>query len=837
MTYYIDLLHGSPDAPGTCPDCARLTYRDLNLAPGDTVLFKRGTFVRDILTRKPGAKDQPITYGAYGEGENPVFCGSVDVSDPALWKETRAHVWQYQGKLSSEVCNFIYDNGRTGATLRWDEGLLSAQGDWYDTSMGTREGGSYKTEQKVYIWSDGNPGEVYSHIECAVWGNRWMSGNADWTVTEDLCFYGSGVHGMAGGADNVVIRRCSFCFIGGAVWNKQLKIRFGNAIEFWDHGENILIEDCYFNNIYDSCITHQGSGKCLPAKNLVMRGNLCINYGMGAYEGRDRMSIASAFNDNLCIHAGGGFSAFGDTKPRNSEIYPQPMGHHVFMWRIPKKTDGGYLEFARNKFYNAAGAAMFSYIAKEAEEQMDMHDNVYWTENETLFQTMSGKYYSPAQFGEYLSEIGEKGAKWVEKPDLTAEVHAWFARTGASRNGAWDFTNPLPAQRYFVGSTDKDALSYQPGEPMTFKLQLMEGKEPISCTHFRYEVWAEDGSHDMGIAETADGSFSYTTSIATPGYVHLLVQVCDGEGKVKLGYDAYEGGACAAFDKITRLAAEPEDYDAYWQNVIATELDPVAPVELERKEFHCGDPGDVVYDVKIACAGNAPVSGYLRLPREAENGSLPIIVSYMGYSVTTAPIPTKADAIQLFINPHGFENGLTTAEYQELGKCAPYASFGFHRDLNQTPDTCYFKYMILRVLQAIRYCKSMALWNGKDITLVGGSMGAFQATHGAAFDRDVTLLQINIPWMCDLRGIEFGRLKGWRPEIDPGISYFDTTNAGARVTCPTRITAGLGDYVCPPSGITALYHAIRGEKSMVMMQNKTHPYTAPVYDTYKRENK
>ncbi len=838
MTYYIDLNHGQPDAAGTSPDCARLTYTDLSLVPGDTVLFKRGTFVRDILVRTPGAEGAPITYGAYGEGDNPVFCGSVDVSDPALWKEVRGNVWQYQGTLESEVCNFIYDNGRIGATLRWDEGQLSAQGDWYDTSMGSKEGSAgYKDEQKVFIWSNGNPGEVYAHIECAVWGNRWMSANRDWTVTEDLCFYGSGVHGFAGGADNVVVRRCAFCFIGGAVWNKHLKIRFGNAIEFWDHAENILIEDCYFNNIFDSCITHQGSAKCLPAKNLVMRNNLCINYGMGAYEGRDRMSIASAFNDNICLQAGGGFSAFGDTKPRNSEIFPQPMGHHVFMWRIPQPTEGGYLEFARNKFYGATGAAMFSYIAPEAEAQMDLHDNVYWTDNADLFQLMGGKYYRPNQFDDYLTEVGEKGAKWESAPDLTAEMNAWFQRTGVFCSNAWDFTDALPEPKYFVGSTDKDSLSYEPGEPMTFTLQLMEGKNPLACECFKYECWAEDGSHDKGLATTTDGSFTYTTSISTPGYVRLMVHVCDKDGKVLPGYDVFEGGACASFDKIVKLAEEPADYDAFWQNVIATELDPVAPLELERKEFHCGDPGDVVYDIKVACPGPKPVSGYLRLPRDGKDGTLPIIVSYMGYSVTTAPVPTKARAIQLYINPHGFENGLPPREYQALASQAPYASFGFHRDLNASPDTCYFKYMVLRVLQAIRYCKSMALWNGKDVTLCGGSMGAFQATHGAAFDKDVTALQINVPWMCDLRGIESGRIKGWRPEVDNGINYFDTVNAGARVTCPVKITAGLGDYVCPPSGVTSLYHAIQGEKSIVMLQNKTHPYTAPTYVTYTREEK
>ena len=827
MTYYIDPHHGRTDADGRTPENARQTYTDLILQPGDTVLFRRGSFIRDCLYRTAGAPDAPITYGAYGEGENPVFCGSVDVSDPALWEEIRPHIWRCHEKLENEACNFIYDNGRIGGTLRWEEAFLCAQGDWYDSRIG-KNGAKTEEDYKVLLWSDGNPGEVYSHIECAIWGKRWMSANRDWTVTEDLCFWGSGVHGMAGGADNVVIRRCSFCFIGGAVWNRQLQIRFGNAIEFWDHGENILIENCYFNNIYDSCITHQGSAKCLPAKNLVMRNNLFINYGMGAYEGRDRMSIDSAFNDNICIGAGGGFSGFGDTRPRNSEIYPQPMGHHVFMWRIADATEGGYLEFARNRFYDAAGAAMYAIIAPAADAQMDLHDNVYWTSSRDLFQLAGGKSYAPDAFETYLAEYGEKGALWAENPDPAAEAEAWFAGTGCSRNGAPLFTDNLPPQRYFIGSTEKNALTYGVGEEIRFDIALVEAGKPISCGYFSWECWGEDGSHDRGIVSGETGKFTYTTSLSRPGYVKMYVYVSD-ENRVKLpGYDTFEGGACVCFDEIRKIGGEPADYDAWWARVIAEELDPVAPAELERKEFHCGDPGDVVYDVKIACAGPAPVSGYLRLPRNAKDGTLPIIVSYMGYSVTTAPIPTKANAIQLSINPHGFANGLTFEEYAEMAKEAPYASFGFHQDLNADPDTVYFKYMILRALQALRYCKTLSLWDGKNITSAGGSMGAFQATHAAAFDKDVTKLDIIVPWMCDLRGkSEGGRLDGWLPEAAHGLDYFDTVNAGARVTCPVEISAGLGDYVCPPSGITSLYHAISAPKTMTMLQNRTHGYTAP----------
>ena len=135
MTYYIDVHAGAPASDGLTPETARRDYRDLTLLPGDKVLFKRGSFIRDSLYRKPGTPENYITYGAYGEGEAPVFCGSVDVSNPALWEEIAPHIWKCTAKLSSEVCNFVFDGGRIGGTLRWEEEQLASPGDWYDNHM------------------------------------------------------------------------------------------------------------------------------------------------------------------------------------------------------------------------------------------------------------------------------------------------------------------------------------------------------------------------------------------------------------------------------------------------------------------------------------------------------------------------------------------------------------------------------------------------------------------------------------------------------------------------------------------------------------------------------
>ena len=138
MIYYIDPRDGQDSWEGTSPLRPRKDYRQLQLQPGDSVLFRRGSLIRDTLDRAAGAPGRPITYGAYGEGINPVFCGCVSVRQRELWIEETPNIWRYTDPALPEVANVIFDYGKGCGTLRWEESLLTQQGDWFDSSMGMR---------------------------------------------------------------------------------------------------------------------------------------------------------------------------------------------------------------------------------------------------------------------------------------------------------------------------------------------------------------------------------------------------------------------------------------------------------------------------------------------------------------------------------------------------------------------------------------------------------------------------------------------------------------------------------------------------------------------------
>ena len=375
--YYVDPMLDKDLGNGCSEQLAVKDYRSLNVCAGDSVLFRRGSIIRDTLDTVAGTPDAPTTYGAWGEGDAPVFMASVNVSSPDCWKNEGNGVWSCDHAFFGEIGNLIFNGNDCSATLRWEKSELSGLGDFYDEAFGC--GATRPLGAKLFLYSgDENPGKVFSSVEAAQYGKYCCSRPKDHVVYEDLEFVNSGVHGMQGSCVDVTIRRCAFRRIGGCVWSKELRIRFGNCVEFWDLGDDILIEDCVFENVYDSCVTHQGGENIKTSRNFVCRRNRFDTYGMAAFEYRDRLPINSSFTENVCENAGCGFAMLGEELPRKSEIWPQPMGHHIFLWRIEKPCLESKLEISGNRFgASPVGSAIYSIISPDAEARITLNGNEY----------------------------------------------------------------------------------------------------------------------------------------------------------------------------------------------------------------------------------------------------------------------------------------------------------------------------------------------------------------------------------------------------------------------------------------------------------------------------
>lgn len=397
--YYVNNTIETSNGTGLSPETPVRSYRELSLKPGDTILFKRGCIFRDSIDSPNGKPVQKITWDAYGEGNNPKFLGSVNISDSRDWCMISEHVWEYQKPLPAEVCNLIFNNNdfqikkASWGNLCWEYEEMKKQGDWYYTHLGCTNRPCPEelldAPRKLFLYSIDNPGKVYSDIECVLFHSRSNSrslASAQKHVTfRNLDFF-YGLHGFLGiDTTDIMIQQCGFYFLGGAVWQKDRKIRFGNGTEFWKSANYITVEHCIFDQIYDSCFTTQGGGVYQTPSHIRFANNTCSNYGMAAYELRDKITLDTFFEHNKCSHAGEGFSLQNDIRPRNSEIYPEPMGHHIYVWRISEATPGGKVVIRNNKFDKTFhGFCLYTTrIETEPSKQLIMDENVITTYEST----------------------------------------------------------------------------------------------------------------------------------------------------------------------------------------------------------------------------------------------------------------------------------------------------------------------------------------------------------------------------------------------------------------------------------------------------------------------
>ncbi len=400
--YYIDPASGDDANGGLDPARPLKTHRGRSFGPGDTVLFRRGSVFRCALNACSGEEGAPVTYGAYGEGARPAFLGSVPADG---WTGEAPSLWRCEKNFGSEVCNLIFD-GMTCGVLRRSREDLRRQGDWHYTAAGSASAGGNGAGGTLYLFSDADPSVFYRSVECALWGERRIASGRSHIVFRDLSFRNSGVHGYQEfGPRDVRITDCDFRFIGGAVWDRERFIRFGNAVELWDGAEDVTVGRCVFDVVYDAGVTHQGGGTAHIPRLVYFRENFFLNCGFAAYESREPASEVY-FEDNVCLVDRGGFGLQGEEPVRPSEIWPQPAGHHVIIWRIGPGTQPGPVYIRRNRFGETPwGTAVYSVISPEDEEKFVFEGNVYRPAKGALF-FFGGKTWLPSDFVRWQNECG-----------------------------------------------------------------------------------------------------------------------------------------------------------------------------------------------------------------------------------------------------------------------------------------------------------------------------------------------------------------------------------------------------------------------------------------------
>ncbi|OGV36424.1 MAG: hypothetical protein A2X48_03460 [Lentisphaerae bacterium GWF2_49_21] len=383
------------------------------------------------------------------------------------------------------------------------------------------------------------------------------------------------------------------------------------------------------------------------------------------------------------------------------------------------------------------------------------------------------------------------------------------------------------------GTTDKDVAIYKPGEKMVFTLRVLDNGSPVAGKTVKWTRTGDDGKTEKGEGVVDEKGLTVTTSTDKPGFVRILAHAFGEDGKNLQGFVGgwgdnkngnifFDGGACVDPEKLITVE-EPKDFDEFWKATKAKLAE--VPLKAEQKEVPSKNPKVKIYEVKIDCAGPRPVTGYLTVPADAKEKSLLGILQFHGYGVRkhTPPGGLNDKAIVFDVNAHGMELGKDDEYFKQLQK--DLQNYCFKKDENTDREKTYYYGMAMRVMRALEYVKSLPEWNGKDLQSNGGSQGGLQGLWGAALDKDVSSSSIWSPWCCDFGGITLGRLRGWRPDYNEALNYFDPVFHAKRINSKVHLIANYGDYTCPPSSVWIVYNNIPHEnKSMEVKQGCTHGY-------------
>ena len=408
----------------------------------------------------------------------------------------------------------------------------------------------------------------------------------------------------------------------------------------------------------------------------------------------------------------------------------------------------------------------------------------------------------------------------------------------------------------------KDAI-YKAGEKIVFTAELLEDGKVPEDKFIQYRLYHDHKVVKNGLVPAAKG-LKLETSSQNPSWIFIEVWAKDSKkqfikqeiknrGKVTKEVVRSGIGTMVEPEKLLPPMQEPADFDEFW-NKVKAELAAVPMKELEKVKTN--DTAANVYDVKISCAGDKPVSGYLCMPKNAKAKSCPAIVSFHGAGVRSSGKQMGYAAkglIALDINAHGIVNGKPANFYEDLRKNHYYTTLNefcktrYALWNKHDRDKYYFKGMYMRLMRALEYVKSLPEWDGKHLIVVGGSQGGAQVLAACGLDKDITFARAGVPAMCDHSGCLGNRRSGWpalytakenekNPAYAKCAAYFDGAYFAKRIKCPIYFNTGFMDTVCPPSSVFAAYNSIPAGTEKHMQTCATGAHSTPHTDGNKALN-
>ena len=332
------------------------------------------------------------------------------------------------------------------------------------------------------------------------------------------------------------------------------------------------------------------------------------------------------------------------------------------------------------------------------------------------------------------------------------------------------------------------------------------------------------GIVSTGALDLSSGSAVLSTTVDEPAMLYVEVNAAtpaaEGPGGAKAA--PIHLGAAVEPWRLQPSVARPADFDAFWDGKLkALAAIPINPFLTPAPTAVAGVE---LYTVKLDSV-NSNVQGYLAKPAKVGKFPALVIFEWAGvHALQTATVTDRAAEGWLAFNVESHDiapsqgDGVSN-DYQEIG--------------NTDRETSYFLDMYLRDSRAIDYIASRPDWDGRNIVVLGTSMGGQQSLTTAGLNPKVTAVVVNEPAGADSNGDRHGRKAGYpywqaeNPKVMQTALYFDTVSFAPRIKAPLAAAMGFIDIIVPPVGVWTALNQVAGPKEAIPMVEANHNNLTP----------